>query len=94
MQILYGESTTQTGEPTSFVNASLVQDWNRVVAVRITLLVRSVEENPTQEEITETYDIKGTPEDPNDDISLGGRYTRKLVSTTVLLRNMQATLEG
>jgi type IV pilus assembly protein PilW len=94
MQILYGENTTQSGEPANFVNANQVNDWERVVAVRITLLVRSPEENPTQEVDTGTYDIHGTPELAADDISPGGHYTRKLVSTTVLLRNMQASLEG
>ncbi len=92
MQILYGENTAQTGEPASFVNANQVKDWNRVVAVRIILLVRSAEENPTQEIDTKPYDIHGTPDIGGDDISPGGRYRRKLVSTTVLLRNMQATL--
>jgi type IV pilus assembly protein PilW len=86
MQILYGENTVPGGEPNIFRNANLVVDWNRVVAVKITLLVRTVEENPTQEIDPKTYDINGTLVTP------GGRYSRRLVSATVLLRNLQTKI--
>jgi type IV pilus assembly protein PilW len=94
MQIRYGENTAATGEPNEFVNADEIDNWNRVVAVQITLLLRSVEESPTQEEDTKTYDIKGTPGDTGDDVAPGGRYSRKLVSTTVMLRNQQTKIEA
>jgi type IV pilus assembly protein PilW len=94
MQIRYGVNTAASGEPDEFVNADEVDNWNRVVAVQITLLIRSVEESPTQEVDNKSYDIRGTPGDTGDDISPGGHYSRKLVSTTVMLRNMQTKIEG
>lgn len=91
MQLLFGENTTPGGEPNTFVNANLVNDWNRVVAVRITLLIRTADQYGNEDD-SETYDIYSTPDDDSDDIQPGGRYTRKLVSATVMLRNLQTKL--
>lgn len=91
MQILYGENTDASGDPSVFVTADNVTDWNRVVAVKLTLLIRTIDEYG-QEDDSKKYDIYGTPDDDSDDITPGGHYSRKLVSATVMLRNMQTKL--
>ncbi len=94
MQLLYGEdgiAGTFDGMPDSYVTADAVVNWNSVVAVKIILLVSTVDEYGTEDD-DKKYDIYGTPDDDGDDIQPGGRRQRKLVSATVLLRNMQARL--
>lgn len=92
MQILYGENTVPGGEPNTFVNADMVTDWNRVAAVRVTLLIRSIDEHGAEQD-TKTYDINGTPDNTADDMAAPmDRRIRRLVSATVLLRNLQTKI--
>jgi type IV pilus assembly protein PilW len=65
-------------------------DWFNVVAVKINLLVSTLDEVGTEVD-NKTYDINGTPNNAGDDLVAPlDRRSRKLVSVTVLLRNMQA----
>lgn len=41
MQILYGEDTNDDGTPNYYVSANRVSNWNQVVSVQISLLMRS-----------------------------------------------------
>jgi len=45
LQLLYGEDTDNDSAPNIYVDASSVTDWNNVVAVRVELQVRSLEDN-------------------------------------------------
>lgn len=45
LQLLYGEDTDTDSAPNIYVDASSVTDWNNIVAVRIELQVRSIEDN-------------------------------------------------
>jgi hypothetical protein len=104
MQILYGSdsavitppSTVPSfdGNPDDYRTADKVLNWNYVIAAKVTLLVSTADEYGTETERDEnTYDIYGTPGDPSDDLPAPmDRRQRKLVSITVLLRNMQARL--
>ncbi len=83
MQILYGVDT-DTGDDIPSVNVYVTADqvgdrWNDVVSVRISLLMRSFEENVVPEDTTFTfYGADGTSTD--------GRI-RHVYSTTITLRN-------
>jgi type IV pilus assembly protein PilW len=86
MQFLYGEDLDLDGAPDSYVSADAVGNWNQVVSVRATLLVRTIDEYGDETD-TKTYDINGDGNNPF--IAPGDRRSRKLVSATVLLRNLQ-----
>lgn len=57
MQILYGENTNNDSNNSAdaFVPADLVTDWEDVVAVRITFLVQSIENNLVPAAMTYSY---------------------------------------
>lgn len=50
MQVLYGEDTDGDGVPNKFRANNLVDDWDNIVAARIELRVRSLEDNLAREE--------------------------------------------
>lgn len=92
MQILYGVDTDNDHSVNSYVTASAVTNWDQVIAVRIGLLVRSVDEIGKLPPDTRTYAINGatvdplgngTPAAPVDD-----RRLRQVFVTTVRLRNV------
>jgi type IV pilus assembly protein PilW len=83
MQILFGEDTA--GNDTiadTYVDASAVTNWDNVVSVRIALLMRTIEEDFSQDLNTNTYDLLGTNYDPPDD-----RRRRRVFSNTIQVRN-------
>lgn len=49
MQILYGEDTDVDGSANIYVDASGVTDWENVVSARITLTVRTLEDNLSEQ---------------------------------------------
>lgn len=80
MQLVYG---VQNGNGTlQYSPASSIADWNRVVSVRIALLLRSVEDNVRKDPDAELYDLNGTWIDPADD-----RRLRQVFTATIALRN-------
>lgn len=89
MQFMYGEDADLDGAPDSYVDADAVGNWGQVISVRVTLLVRTIDEYGSEVD-DKKYDIYGTPGDDTDDFTAPGDHrSRKLVSATVLLRNLQ-----
>lgn len=82
MQILYGQDTTADQIVDSYVAASAVADWSNVLAIRIALLMRTVEEGQHNELDTNSYSLLGTVVNPTDD-----RRRRKVFSATIQIRN-------
>src|SRR5699024_975571 len=84
MRILYGQDTNADGSANRWVGANdSTLDVTHVVAVRVGLLMRTVDENRRAAE-KRTYrvlDKTFTPGDAPD------RYQRQLYTTTILLRN-------
>lgn len=85
MQVLYGEDTTSPvdGVPDVYVTAAGVTDWNNVQALRVGLLLRSVEKG-RQEADTGTYNVLGTVITPR---AADSRRLRRIFTTTIALRN-------
>ena len=89
MQILYGEDNNDDDAADNFLNANAVADWDNVVAVKVTLLVSTVDEYGAEVD-TRTYDVYSTPGNTGDDIgNYGDRRSRRLVTASVLMRNLQ-----
>ena len=94
MQILYGENTNNDASNSAdrFIPADQVTTWDNVVSVRISLLVRSIEDNlvPAPQAYTfngEDYD----GESGNGSLPPDGRL-RRVFTSTINLRNV--TLGG
>jgi type IV pilus assembly protein PilW len=85
MQILYGEDTDATPDGTAnrYVESTTVPalDYEKVVSVRIALLVRSANQVAASLN-TSTYDLLGAVFDPADD-----RRVRRVYVATITLRN-------
>ncbi len=81
LQILYGEDTNNDRSPNYYVSADKVVDWNHVVSLKLSLLLRSRDNNVTQG--AQTLKFNGA------DIALadGDRYLRRVFTTTIALRN-------
>ncbi len=80
MQILYGVDTDNDGAANAYVRITDVADIDTIVAVRVWLLMRS----PTASNIeitSATYSLAGVNYTYND------RFVRRLLSTTINLRN-------
>ena len=78
IQILYGVDTTNNGQLDAYVSGAAVADWQDVLAVRINLLLVSLEDNlvdPGQQ-----IQFNG-PQNPGD------RRLRQNMTTTIALRN-------
>ena len=89
MQILLGENVTQTENstyaaqmrsPDRYVNIDSLPNMNRVVAVRIALLVRS-EESVRSQTVAQQYTLLDSVTNTND------RIKRQVVTTTIPIRN-------
>lgn len=81
MQVLYGIDTSEDRTANSYVTASEVPDWGRVVSVRISLLVRSPERSQTFSTLHD-FNVGYTRITPTE----AGRV-RQVYSTTVGIRN-------
>ncbi len=79
MQILYGIDTDGDGTADRYTSANSVGDWNQVVAVRIHLLLQSIEDNVTT--APQPYTFDGATVTPTD------RRLRRVYTTTIALRN-------
>ncbi len=84
LQILYGIDITNDQAANRYVNATEVGtsagDWEKVISVRVCLLVRSVENNLVNE-ILPYQDCNGNSITPSD------RFVRRLFTSTINLRN-------
>jgi len=83
MQLRYGIDSTADPMVSidEYVDADEITDWNQVVSVTMSILVRSAEEN-SQIEDTRTYQLLDEELGPFND-----KYQRSLFTTTVTLRN-------
>jgi len=80
MQILYGEDTDADGTPNRFVDASSATlDMNDVLSVRISLLIRSSEDNVTED--PQVYTFNGAT------VTAADNRIRQVFSSTISLRN-------
>jgi len=82
MQILYGVDSDGDGAANYFVAANpawIATDWIKVISVRISLLVATLDDNLTTQPMTYTYNgVITTPAD---------RKIRRIFTTTIVLRN-------
>ena len=79
MQILYGEDTDADGNPNCYVTAASVVTWTNVVSVRLSLLMRTAENNLTSS--AQSYSFNGATSNAPD------RRLRRVFTTTIGLRN-------
>ncbi|HHB11822.1 MAG TPA: prepilin-type cleavage/methylation domain-containing protein [Chromatiales bacterium] len=79
MQVLYGLDTDADGTANSYVKADAVGTWDDVVSVRVDLLMRSVEDNLTSDNVP--YELQGASTTPAD------KRIRRVFTTVVALRN-------
>lgn len=81
LQVLYGEDTDNDQSPNYYVSAADVSNWRRVVSLKISLLLRSQENNLVER--TNKVEFHGGTVKPSDT----DRYLRRVFSSTVSLRN-------
>jgi type IV pilus assembly protein PilW len=82
MQILYGEDTDLDGNVDSYRTADAVTDWNNIINVKLSLLLRTVEEVDTRTH-GGNYEVNGT----TINLVANDRRPRRVVTTTIALRN-------
>lgn len=83
MQILFGEDTA--GDDTvadTYVDADAVGNWDNVVSARVSLLMRTIQQDFTAQINNKTYDLMGTTIDPVDDYR-----RRRVFASTIQIRN-------
>lgn len=81
LQVLYGEDTTNNNSPNYYVSADSVSNWNNVVSLRISLLMRSSKNNifPTAQSLK----FNGT----DMTVASSDRYLRRVFTSNISLRN-------
>lgn len=82
MHILYGVDDDNDQAADRYLAASATLPWQRVVSVRIGLLLRSLREDPKGEIDSRVYDVNGQALGPFND-----RHFRQVFLTTIGLRN-------
>lgn len=85
MQIRYGIDVTGDRAVDRYVSASEIGTWDQVMSARVSLLLRSVQDNITQTPQTYTYDADG--DGVLDPIVAGDNRLRRVFTTTVNIRN-------
>lgn len=84
MQILYGEDRNDDDSADLYVNANNVIDWQRIMSVRIALLMSTVNPLRTGEMETETYQLLNTR--TMGPFAIGENKIRRVFNRTVLVR--------
>jgi type IV pilus assembly protein PilW len=79
MLVLYGVDTSGDGTANRYFPANTVPSWNQVVSVRITLLVRSIENNLITQQAAFNFNGVAVP--------VADRRLRRQFTTTVGVRN-------
>lgn len=85
MQILYGEDIDTNESPAvadRYVSAADVTDWGKIVSARITLLLRTIDDNVASEKVAYTYNGSTTAA-----ASVPDQRLRRVFTTTIGLRN-------
>lgn len=86
LQILYGEDTNNNQSPNYYVNADDISDWNNVVSLKVSLLLRSLNNNVIAG--NQNLEFNGAlinVEKTHD--SKADRYLRRVFTSTIALRN-------
>lgn len=78
-QVLYGEDTDSDGTPNRYVAANLLGNWGNVVSARISLLLRTTENNLTS--AAQIYAYNGAT------VTAPDRRLRRVFTTTIGIRN-------
>ena len=81
MQVQYGRDTDGNRIVDDYVDASAAINWDQIVSVTFSLLIRSAEPTATEAD-PRTFRLIGTDYGP-----FGDRYERTIYTTTVTLRN-------
>lgn len=79
LQVTYGEDTNSDQAVDRYVTANNVTDWSRVLSVKVSLLMRTTENNVTT--IQQPYTYNGATTTPSD------HRLRKVFTTTITVRN-------
>ena len=86
LQLLYGEDTNADGAPDLYANADGIGSWTNVVSVRLSILVRTIDQRGRADAAnidTNTYQVNNDLFNPVDD-----RRRRRVFTTTVTVRNL------
>ena len=95
LQVLYGEDTDAQADnlPNRYVAADKVVDFSNVVAVRISILLRSLKELPHRSDTTRTFLLGGTTAASAASITAPtDKRMRRVMSMTIKLRNRAFSL--
>ena len=82
MHVLYGVDTDDDDAANQYVSAGNVADMEDVVSLRLSMLLRTLDDNVMEVTDTGTYALLDETVDPADD-----RRLRRVFSTTINLRN-------
>jgi type IV pilus assembly protein PilW len=86
MQLLYGEDTDNDNIANRYVDANNVVDWQRIMSVRVALLMSTLIPLRTGEVETETYNLLNTPTlGPFPDME---NRIRRVFTRTILIRSL------
>ncbi len=80
MQIYYGLDTDTDHLANAYVKADAVTDWSKVVSVRISLLLKTIEDNIASKPLKYSYD-------GNNNIQATDHRIRRVFTTTIAIRN-------
>lgn len=86
MQITYGEDTDADGAVNAYVTANNVANWSRVLAVRVSLLLVSPENNVASQAQTYVWDSDNDGA-LDDAVTANDRRLRYVFTSTIGLRN-------
>lgn len=83
MQFLYGEDVDGDNDADNYSSAATVGNWDRVVSVRVALLLRTVDEYGTNNDVdSQDYQLLDVTVDPDD-----LRVRRQVYAATIMVRN-------
>ena len=88
MQITYGLDTDGDGQVDKYVPATdadlnnTIANWNKVLSIKIGLLVRTVNERATNDPDNTTYTVNGTAY-----VAPGDRRKRRVLESVMYIRN-------
>ena len=86
MQLLYGEDTSGDKIADTYVDAANVTSWDNVVAVRLALLIRTINQSFSTDTATYTL-LGGTGNGGYTVTSPGDNRRRRIFTTTIQIRN-------
>lgn len=79
MQVYYGLDNDNDSRANGYVTADQVTDWSKVVSVRVSLLLKTIEDNIASRQLKYNYD--------GNEIQATDRRIRRVFTTTIAIRN-------